>query len=125
MALSTTSNWLCNFIIAFITPPLFSSIAGGYYFLLLGFCVVSGIFVFFVYPETAHRTLEELGEVFGDKVTDDQVPDSVAIVIAVPEKADEAHSGDTGESTLRGSVDVSEVQDKTTDNKPVTVPNLS
>ncbi|KAL6309260.1 general substrate transporter [Sparassis latifolia] len=73
MALSITSNWLCNFIIAFITPPLFSSIGGGYYFLLLGFCVVSGVFVWFVYPETAHRTLEEMGAAFGDKISIDQV----------------------------------------------------
>lgn len=71
MALSTISNWIFNFIIAFITPPLFSAIHGGYYFLLLGFCAISGVFVYFVYPETAHLTLEELGEAFGDKVMDD------------------------------------------------------
>ncbi|TFK63471.1 general substrate transporter [Pluteus cervinus] len=67
MALSTCSNWIFNFIIAFITPPLFSAIHGGYYFLLLGFCVLSGVVVFFVYPETKGCSLEELGEVFGDK----------------------------------------------------------
>ncbi|KAF8166012.1 general substrate transporter [Crassisporium funariophilum] len=66
MALSTSVNWISNFIIAFITPPLFSALKGGYYFLLLGFCVISGIFVFLVYPETSGKTLEELGNVFGD-----------------------------------------------------------
>ncbi|CAA7269793.1 unnamed protein product [Cyclocybe aegerita] len=66
MALSTATNWLSNFIVAFITPPLFAVLGAGYYFLLLGFAVISGIFVYFVYPETAGRTLEELGEVFGD-----------------------------------------------------------
>ncbi|KAH9968278.1 general substrate transporter [Russula dissimulans] len=60
MALSTVSNWTSNFIIAFITPPLFDALSGGYYFVLLGFCVVSGIVVYFVYPETAHVTLEQL-----------------------------------------------------------------
>ena len=103
MALSTTSNWLCNFIIAFITPPLFSSIAAGYYFLLLGFCVVSGIFVFFVYPETAHRTLEELGEVFGDKVIEDTVAEAAINALSAPEPqaASEAQSGSA--TTLKGS----------------------
>lgn len=67
MALSTTANWVANFIIAFMTPPLFATIGGGYYFLLLGFCVISGVFVYFVYPETAHSTLEELGSVFNDQ----------------------------------------------------------
>lgn len=68
MALSTSVNWISNFVIAFITPPLFSAMQGGYYFLLLGFCAISGVFVYFVYPETAGKTLEELGEVFGDRV---------------------------------------------------------
>ena len=45
--------------------------SAGYYFLLVGFCIISFIVVWFVYPETAHRTLEELGEVFGDKVSED------------------------------------------------------
>lgn len=123
MALSTTSNWLCNFIIAFITPPLFSSIAAGYYFLLLGFCVVSGIFVFFVYPETAHRTLEELGEVFGDKVSDDKVSNSAANVIAVPDTSSEAQSGHSGSSgsTLKGSS--SEVKVVTEKTDPVENPS--
>lgn len=66
MALSTSVNWISNFIIAFITPPLFAVSGGGYYFLLLGFCLISGIFVCFVYRETAGKTLEELGSVFGD-----------------------------------------------------------
>lgn len=66
MALSTSVNWIANFIIAFITPPLFGTIAAGYYFLLMGFTVISGVVVYFIYPETAGKTLEELGEVFGD-----------------------------------------------------------
>ena len=70
MALSTSVNWISNFVIAFITPPLFGSIQGGYYFLLVGFICISGVFVYFVYPETAGKTLEELGEVFGDKPVD-------------------------------------------------------
>jgi hypothetical protein len=70
MALSTVSNWMSNFVIAFISPPLFDAISGGYYFILLGFCVISGIVVFFVYPETAHVTLEQLSQVFGDAALD-------------------------------------------------------
>ncbi|KZV69207.1 general substrate transporter [Peniophora sp. CONT] len=66
MALSTVSNWICNFIIAFITPPLFAILSGGYYFVLLGSCVASGITVWFLYPETAFLSLEQLGSAFGD-----------------------------------------------------------
>jgi hypothetical protein len=56
MVLSTSVNWISNFIIAFITPPLFGSIQGEYYFLLHGFTSISGVFVHFVYPETAGKT---------------------------------------------------------------------
>ncbi|KAH9952224.1 general substrate transporter [Amylocystis lapponica] len=100
MALSITTNWLSNFIIAFITPPLFSAIGAGYYFLLLGFCVVSGVFVFFIYPETAHRTLEDMSTAFGDKATvdDDMVPPPIAD-LEIPA------SKDSEGSTLRPSVD--------------------
>ncbi|KAH9977994.1 general substrate transporter [Lactifluus volemus] len=69
-ALSIVSNWMSNFIIAFITPPLFNAISGGYYFVLVGFCIISGVFVYFVYPETAHVTLEQLSQVFSVIVPD-------------------------------------------------------
>ncbi|KAI0047303.1 general substrate transporter [Auriscalpium vulgare] len=92
MALSTVSNWTCNFIIAFITPPLFSSIGAGYYFVLLAFCAVSGVFVYFVYPETAHLTLEQLGQVFGEQTAED--PEKTGIcasaVTLVPSNAQDS-----------------------------------
>ena len=59
MALSTTSNWICNFIIAFITPPLFAAIDGGYYFILLGFLPMRSMrlagFTVWVPPRTVRR----------------------------------------------------------------------
>jgi len=77
MALSTASAWMSNFVVAFVTPPLFDVISGGYYFVLLGFCVLSGVVVFFVYPETAHVTLEQLSQVFGDAPLDSVKPDAL------------------------------------------------
>lgn len=70
MALATGSNWLWNFIVAFATPPLFAALRGGTYFLIAFFVVISVLLVIFVYRETAHRTLEELSEVFGDAPAD-------------------------------------------------------
>jgi sugar porter (SP) family MFS transporter len=80
MALSTASAWMSNFVVAFVTPPLFDIISGGYYFILLGFCVISGIVVFFVYPETAHVTLEQLSQVFGDTALDSEKPQALTPV---------------------------------------------
>ena len=96
MALSTISNWACNFVIAFITPPLFDAISGGYYFVLLGFCIVSGVVVFFVYPETAHVTLEQLSQVFGDT----SVLDPEKVETVVPQlPSDKARSTTTSNDT--------------------------
>ena len=111
MALSTISNWACNFVIAFITPPLFKAISGGYYFVLLGFCVISGIVVFFVYPETAHSTLEQLSKVFGDT----SVLDSEKVETVVPQlPSDQNRSTTTSKETdadklLLASQDISTV----------------
>jgi Sugar (and other) transporter len=80
-ALSIVSNWMSNFIVAFITPPLFNAISGGYYFVLVGFCIISGIFVYFVYPETAHVTLEQLSQVFNNIIVPD--PESVRTLTAL------------------------------------------
>lgn len=104
MALSTTANWISNFIIAFITPPLFASISGGYYFVLLGFCVISGIFVYFVYPETAHRSLEELGSVFNDQ-TEAEKDLLRKRAEAIGQDSERRPSDASSDRTLRGSVD--------------------
>ena len=64
-----SSNWLFNFAIAYATPPLFAALSAGYYFVIVGFVTISFFVVLFVYPETAHHTLEELAEVFGDTKT--------------------------------------------------------
>ena len=53
-------------VVAFATPPLFDALRGGVYFIIVGFVCISLFLVLLVYRETAHKTLEELSEVFGD-----------------------------------------------------------
>ncbi|RXW21150.1 hypothetical protein EST38_g4701 [Candolleomyces aberdarensis] len=69
MALSTSVNWTSNFLMAFLTPILFNAIHGGFWFILMGSCLTSFAVVWYMYPETSGKTLEELGEVFGDQET--------------------------------------------------------
>ncbi|KAJ6595902.1 general substrate transporter [Mycena vulgaris] len=61
MAITTVSDWLFEFLVAFWTPPLFECLRGAYYFLLVGSCIVSGFVVWLVYVETGNQTLEEIG----------------------------------------------------------------
>ncbi|ORX53081.1 general substrate transporter [Hesseltinella vesiculosa] len=59
-SLSTASNWLFNFVVAEITPVLFSSI-GFYTYILFGFLNIAFIpVVYYWFPETKGKTLEEV-----------------------------------------------------------------
>ncbi|KAJ5631715.1 Major facilitator superfamily domain general substrate transporter [Penicillium longicatenatum] len=63
-ALSTCSNWLFNFLIVMVTPIMIAHISWGTY---LFFAVVNACFlpiIYFFYPETARRSLEEIDLIF-------------------------------------------------------------
>lgn len=63
-ALSTCCNWLFNFTIVMVTPVMISNISWGTY---LFFAVVNFGFIpviYFLYPETKKRSLEEIDIIF-------------------------------------------------------------
>jgi hypothetical protein len=63
-ALSTCSNWLFNFLIVMVTPIMISNIKWGTY---LFFAAMNACFlpvIYFFYPETARRSLEEIDLIF-------------------------------------------------------------
>lgn len=63
-ALSTCSNWLFNFLIVMITPIMVANIGWGTY---LFFAVVNACFlpiIYYTYPETKQRSLEEIDIIF-------------------------------------------------------------
>ena len=57
--LSTSANWITNFMVVMITPVAFSSIGYQTYiiFAVLNICIIPVVYIF--YPETAYRSLEE------------------------------------------------------------------
>ncbi|KAL1989982.1 hypothetical protein VTN49DRAFT_7179 [Thermomyces lanuginosus] len=63
-ALSTSANWAFNFMVVMITPPAFESI--GYKTYIIFAVINAFIFpvVYFFYPETAYRSLEEMDNIF-------------------------------------------------------------
>lgn len=69
-ALSTCSNWLFNFFIVMITPVMLDGIGWGTY---LFFAIVNACFfpvIYFYYPETARRSLEEIDLIFAKGYTE-------------------------------------------------------
>lgn len=62
--LSTSANWIWNFMVVMITPVSFSSI--GYQTYIIFAVINAFIFpvVYFFYPETAYRSLEEMDSIF-------------------------------------------------------------
>lgn len=67
VAWSTCSNWLNNFIIGLITPPLIQNTRGfGAYTFFAVFCLLALLWSFFCVPETKGRSLEDMDRVFND-----------------------------------------------------------
>ncbi|KAL9066973.1 MAG: hypothetical protein Q9161_007217 [Pseudevernia consocians] len=63
-ALSTSANWAFNFMVVMITPVAFASIKYKTYVI---FAVINAFIfpvVYFFYPETAYRSLEEMDSIF-------------------------------------------------------------
>ncbi|KAI8966277.1 general substrate transporter [Daldinia sp. FL1419] len=63
-ATSTCTNWLFNFLIVMVTPVMINNIGWGTY---LFFAIVNACFlpiIWFFYPETAKRSLEEIDIIF-------------------------------------------------------------
>jgi MFS family permease len=63
-ALSTSSNWIFNFLVVMITPVAFNSIDYQTYTI---FAIINAIMVpsvYFFFPETAYRSLEEMDSIF-------------------------------------------------------------
>lgn len=64
VSLSTASNWAFNFALAYAVPPGFHNIQYKTYFIFATFCAVMTIHVFFCFPETKGRSLEEMEAIF-------------------------------------------------------------
>ncbi|KAJ9663260.1 high affinity glucose transporter [Coniosporium apollinis] len=66
VALSTSANWIMNFALGYFVPPAFVNIQWRTYLIFGVFCVTMFIHVFFLFPETAGKTLEEVEGMFLD-----------------------------------------------------------
>lgn len=66
VAISTCTNWITNFCIGLLTPPLVQNTGFGAYVFFAVFCLLSLVWTWFFIKETKGRTLEQMDHVFGD-----------------------------------------------------------
>ncbi|KAH7109652.1 high affinity glucose transporter [Dendryphion nanum] len=64
VAITTASNWIFNFALSYFVPPAFVNIQWKVYIIFGVFCTVMAIHVFFCFPETSGKTLEDIEEMF-------------------------------------------------------------
>ena len=67
MAISTSTNWIFVFALAWANPPGLAHIAYRMYFMYGAFNILAFVHVFFCFPETKGLTLEEVEDVFNAK----------------------------------------------------------
>ncbi|PVH94823.1 general substrate transporter [Periconia macrospinosa] len=72
MSLTTSSTWMCNFIIGLVTPDMLETIGFGTYIFFAGFALIAFFFTWFLIPETKGKSLEEMDAVFGDNTAHEE-----------------------------------------------------
>ncbi|KAG1782069.1 general substrate transporter, partial [Suillus placidus] len=68
VSLSTASNWINNFLIGLITPPLMEMSSAATFMIFACACFGAYLWSSYVVPETAGVSLEEMDAVFGSAV---------------------------------------------------------
>lgn len=68
VALCTSANWIFNFALSYFVPPAFVNIQWRTYVVFGVFCTAMAAHVFFVFPETAGKTLEQVEHMFLGRV---------------------------------------------------------
>ena len=67
-AVATSCNWIMNFALAMFTPSAFKNITWKTYCIYGTFCAAMFIHTFFFFPETKGKRLEEIGQMWDEKV---------------------------------------------------------
>ncbi|KAK5674395.1 hypothetical protein LTR17_027804 [Elasticomyces elasticus] len=83
-ATTTTANWIFNFVVVMITPPAFNGIGNYTYLIFAIFNALAIPMVYFFYPESKGRSLEEMDEIFQSVKGLRGVTDAVKVSLTKP-----------------------------------------
>ncbi|KAL7933894.1 general substrate transporter [Trichoderma chlorosporum] len=103
MAITTSSTWMCNFIIGLVTPDMLETLKWGTYIFFAAFCLIGLVFTYFCVPETKGRTLEDMDRVFGDETALQEkerlfaIAASLGLTASIPPEKSEAMTAEAEE----------------------------
>ncbi|WVW85908.1 hypothetical protein I302_107946 [Kwoniella bestiolae CBS 10118] len=83
VAITTCCNWLFNFIIGVITPPMIQNIKFGTFFFFAAFSFLSALWTWFFCPETKGKTLEEMDAIFHTHAAHEELQAKAEILRAI------------------------------------------
>lgn len=83
-ALSTSSNWIFNFVVVMVTGPSFNNISWGTYIVFAALNAFIIPVVYFFFPETAGRSLEDMDVVFALAYNEGVSPVGVSLRKDIP-----------------------------------------
>lgn len=82
-SIGASANWMNNFIIAFMVPPMLSSLHWGTYIFFAVWTALGGAFIYFIVPETKGKTLEEMDMVFGSHTSTEEMEEFARVQVQV------------------------------------------
>ncbi|KIJ70212.1 hypothetical protein HYDPIDRAFT_77073 [Hydnomerulius pinastri MD-312] len=83
-ALSTASNWIFNFMVVMVTGPSFNNISWGTYIVFAALNAFIVPIVYFFFPETAGRSLEDMDVIFALAYNEGVSPVKVSLRKDIP-----------------------------------------
>ncbi|KAK8092276.1 uncharacterized protein PG998_015108 [Apiospora kogelbergensis] len=96
MAVTTSTTWMCNFVIGLVTPDMLDRIGWGTYIFFAAFALIAFAFTYFFIPETRGKSLEDMDVVFGDTAAHEEkarlfdIAAQVGLVERLPDEKIEA-----------------------------------
>ena len=70
MGVSAAAHYAVNVGLTQAGPSAFTNIKENYYYVFVGCCATYFVLIYFYFPETNQRTLEEIAAAFGDDVVE-------------------------------------------------------
>lgn len=98
MAITTSTTWMCNFIIGLVTPDMLETIGWGTYIFFAAFCLMALVFTYFFVPETKGKSLEDMDIAFGDTAAHEEkmrlfnIAATLGLTTPVPDEKIEAEA---------------------------------